>query len=146
MQQHDTQIGGDMMPPAMAIFPYQQMMTAASAEQQSHASTFNVNASYDPEVLMKEVHAIIQAMEFRLIQFTQQLMVNQPNILEPGFASELQKHYNMFHYLLLQKPNNQYNPIYQQIGQVLWHFMQQKAAMEQHPVVKTGTIVNPIEL
>ena len=139
------------------VLRQQRMMAAAAASQvaQPHTPTPDLNHfQFDPRVLMQygamcgtahnqeEMYMIIRSMELRLVQFTQQIMMHQPSMLQPEFANELQKHYEMFRYLLIQNPNNQHNPMYHQIWQVLEHFMQQKAAMEQHPAVRTGVIVN----
>ena len=128
------------------------MAAAAAASQVAQPQTPNPDLNhfqFDPRVLMQygAVHnqeemymSTMRAMEFKLIQFTQQIMMHQQNILQPEFAAELQRHYDMFRYLMLQNPANHHNPVYQQIGQVLEHCLQQRAAME-HPV-RTGVIVN----
>ena len=179
-QQHNMQMEGHMMSPALAqhhqyfqgmvaypdmlaalvasgnneeaIRQQHRIMAAAAASQVAQPQTPNPDLNhfqFDPRVLMQygalhnqeEMYvSTMRAMEFKLMQFTQQIMMHQQNILQPEFAAELQRHYDMFRYLMLQNPANHHNPVYQQIGQVLEHCLQQRAAME-HPV-RTGVIVN----
>lgn len=177
-QQHNMQMEGHMMSPALAqhhqyfqnmvAYPemlaalvasgneeairQHRMMAAAAASQATQPQTPNPDMThfqFDPRVLMQygAVHnqeemymSTMRAMEIKVIQFTQQIMMHQQNILQPEFGADLQRHYDMFRYLMLQNPTNHHNPIYQQVGQVLEHCLQQRAAME-HPV-RTGVIVN----
>ena len=136
-----------------AIIRQQRIMAAAAASQVAQPQTPNPDLNhfqFDPRVLMQygainhnqEEMYMIRAMEVKLVHFTQQLVMHQPSMLQPEFASELQKHCEMFRYLILQNPANQHNPVYQQIWQVLEHFTQQRAAMEQQHPVRTGVIVN----
>ena len=131
------------------VIRQQRIMAAAAASQMAQPQTPNPDMNhfqFDPRVLMhihnqEEMYvSTIRMMEFKLLQFTQQVVMHQQSILQPEFAGELQRHYEMFRYLMLQNPTNQHNPVYQQIGQVLEHCLQQRAAME-HPV-RTGVIVN----
>ena len=132
----------------------QQRMMAAAAAAASQVAPQTPNADlnhfqFDPRVLMQygaihnqeEAYIMIRTMEMKLLQFTQQIMLHQPNMLQPEFATELQKHYEIFRYLLLQNPTNQHNPTYLQIWQVLEYCMQQQRAAMEHPV-RTGVIVN----
>lgn len=134
------------------VIRQQRMMAAAAASQAAQPHTPNPDLNhfqFDPRVLMQygAIHnqeemyiSTVRMMEFKVLQFTQQIMMHQQSILQPEFANDLQRHYEMFRYLLLQNPANQHNPMYQQVGQVLEHCIQQRAAME-HPV-RTGVIVN----
>ena len=131
-----------------------QRMMAAAAAAASQVAPQTPNADlnhfqFDPRVLMQygaihnqeEAYMMVRQMEMKLIQFTQQIVLHQPSMLQPEFATELQKHYEIFRYLLLQNPTNQHNPTYLQIWQVLEHCMQQQRAAMEHPV-RTGVIVN----
>ena len=130
-----------------------QRMMAAAAASQVAPQTPNADLNhfqFDPRVLMQygamhnqeEAYMMIRQLEMKLVQFTQQIVLHQPSMLQPEFATELQKHYEIFRYLLLQNPTNQHNPTYLQIWQVLEHCMQQqRAAAMEHPV-RTGVIVN----
>ena len=130
----------------------QRMMAAAAASQVAQPQTPNPDLNhfqFDPRVLMQygamhnqeETYMMMRAMEMKLVQFTQQIVMHPPSMLQSEFATELQKHYEIFRYLL-QNPNNQHNPMYLQIWQVLEHCMQQqRAAAMEHPV-RTGVIVN----
>ena len=132
----------------------QRMMAASQVAPPQTPNPDLNHFQFDPRVLMQygaisgghsqeDMYMMIRQMELKLIHFTQQIMIHQPNMLQPEFANELQKHYDMLRYLLLQNPTNQHNPIYQHIWQLLEHLMQQqRAAIEQHPAVRTGVIVN----
>lgn len=140
----------------------QRMMAAAAVAQVApHTPSPEMNHfQFDPRVLMQynamppgahqEEQVYVQMMEARLTQFVQHVMplMQQPGfatgqMLQPEFVTELQKHYDLFRHLLLRNPANQHNPLFLQIGQVLEHLMaQQRASMEQHPVVKSSVIVN----
>ena len=130
----------------------QRMMAAAAAASQvAQPQTPNPDLNhfqFDPRVVMRygvhnqeEAYMMMHTMELKLLQFTQQIVMHQPNMAQPEFASELQKHYELFRYLLIQNPTNQHNPTYLQIWQVLEHCMQQQRAAMEHPV-RTGVIVN----
>lgn len=129
----------------------QRMMAASQVAPPQTPNPDLNHFQFDPRVLMQygavpgghsqeDMYMMIRQMELKLVHFTQQIMIHQPNMLQPEFANELQKHYDMLRYLLLQNPTNQHNPIYQQIWHLLEHLMQQRAAIE-HPV-RTGVIVN----
>lgn len=129
----------------------QRMMAVAAASQVApHTPNADLNHfQFDPRVLMQygaihnqeEAYMMMRQLEMKLVQFTQQIMLHQPSMLQPEFVTELQKHYEIFRYLLLQNPANQHNPTYLQIWQVLEHCMQQQRAAMEHPV-RTGVIVN----